>query len=197
MSCHSSYFQLKLKTMRKSIALSSLLFVSVLLFFGCTKPGWFAKNFTAITTNYVDVLATNQTTGEITVVRKPVYSYAKDPTTEANVKEGAGAVGGFWGVGGIATTLAGALYGGIITIMNMRNKKANITLAQGTEVALELFKAISPAIEARFKETIINNQQATGTKETIEKIVDNDVDQSAARATAKTLVAASKPTKHL
>lgn len=164
---------------------STLLLLALVI--GCASdgpPGFVAQHMSIITTNYVPVLVTNAQTGEITVTNKPFYFYSKDPEVEANIKGVAQTAGGFWGVGGIASTAAAALYGGLITFLNWRKKKANASLAQGTEVALEIFKQISPALEARYKSNLVSSQELAGTKETIASIVANDVDEHAAQNAA-------------
>lgn len=162
-------------------------FIFLALTIGCQSdgpPGFVARHMSTITTNYVPALVTNAVTGEVTITNKPVYTFERNPEVEGNIRGAAQTVGGFWGVGGIASTVAGVLYGGLITFLNWKKKRANASLAQGTEVALEIFKSISPALEAKYKSQLISTQELAGTKETIATVVSNDVDENAARVSA-------------
>lgn len=108
------------------------------------------------------------------------------PEVEGAIKEVGGAVGGFWGLGGIVSTVLVGLYH---LYASVRNKKVRGALVQGIEVARELIKTtpLGHTVDASYKEWLIKSQQKENVLPAVTKAVEESVDTGEAKDTASAI----------
>lgn len=150
-----------------------------------------ADGSTATTTNVVTVTNTTQqvsyTTNVVTTTNVvPEYAYTPNANAAA-VKEGGGAIGGLFGVGGLATTLIGGLFGIYGTMRSSKNGKAAAAAVQGVEMAREVLRTTpqGQALDSELVKQLMSHQQEAGVIQHIAELVAEHVDNEDARDVAQ------------
>ena len=133
-----------------------------------------------LVTNYVFVPTTNL---------EPQYTFSPN-TNAAAIAQAAGNIGGFWGVGGITGTMAGALFS---LWAWFRSRQAGLTadtLAQVIETGRQILLSLpnGEQYDEAWKTWMIQHQAEAGVVEQVAQIVGNVVDTDSARGAAQAIV---------
>jgi hypothetical protein len=120
-----------------------------------------------------------------------VDAYTFVPNQKAqSIQEGATAVGNLFGVGGLAGTLAGAVFSLWATLRSNKNRKTAEVLAQIIETGRLVLQSTPQGqqLDEKWKSWMINHQAESGVITEVAKLCANVVDNETARGAAQKLV---------
>lgn len=144
-----------------------------------------------LATNVVTFERTNLTTATVTVTNEvPRYTYTDKPGAVLGIQAGGGAIGGLWGVGGLASAL---LVGAYHVYQRSQNRDVNGALVQGIETAKEVM-ATTPQgaqLTAAFQAWLVTHQAAAGVIAPISGLVNDLVNTGQAQGDARTISGAA------
>jgi hypothetical protein len=133
---------------------------------------------TAVVTNFVPVAYTNY-------VEVPVTNLVASPSAEASIQVAGAVINTFApGIGSIVALALAGLYHGY---RQLRNRKVNEALVQGVETARAVL-ATTPqgqAADAHFVKWLMDHQKEAGVFASVSTLVDQVVDNAAAKMTAQ------------
>jgi hypothetical protein len=136
---------------------------------------------TVTETNFTTISKTN-------TIEVPHYVYTDKPAAVGAVETGGGILGGLWGMGGLASTLA---LGAYHIYRQSQNKQVSGALIQGIETAKEVIKTTPQGerLQEAFQSWLVTHQAAAGVISPITGLVNDLVNSGQAQGEARTISA--------
>lgn len=194
-----------------------LMGLMLLLLVGCAAgapPSSFERAIYNFTTQHVEVITfrTNYTTvvspagqtniGPVTVTAETnwveMYDRLPKESVVSGIKAGGAVATTFgFGLGGVVALVVGGIYAGWATWKNARKNKAMAVLAQAVETGREIIKTTpqGQSLEENYIAWLKQNQRTAGVIALVGAVVEENVDNAAAKAAAELLTRPARADK--